>query len=91
MLRFGFSNYAAHRVRAALEYLGPSRSHYLVGVSNEWSLALSGASYVPVLLSAAWLTRHSTPVIPVMGAKSVAHMEEWNRLEEAEQALSTWD
>ena len=91
VLRFGFSNYAAHRIRAALEYLGPSRSCYLVGVSNEWSLALSGASYVPVLLSAAWLTRHSTPVIPVMGAKSVAHMEEWNRLEEAEQALAMWD
>lgn len=36
--RFGFSNYKADRVRAALDYLGPEWPKVMAGVSNEWSL-----------------------------------------------------
>lgn len=36
--RFGFSNYKAERVRAAIEYLGQDWRSVMAGVSNEWSL-----------------------------------------------------
>ena len=36
--RFGFSNYKADRVRAALDYLGAERGAVMAGISNEWSL-----------------------------------------------------
>lgn len=38
--RFGFSNYAADRVAAAIEYMGDDWRELFVGVSNEWSLHL---------------------------------------------------
>ncbi len=41
--RFGFSNYSAHRVEAALDYLGNGWRDYFAGVSNEWSLALENS------------------------------------------------
>ncbi len=48
VLRFGFSNFRAERVKAALEYMGKNWTDYFVGVSNEWSLAMEGAeNYVP--------------------------------------------
>lgn len=48
VLRFGFSNYAADRVEAAINYMGTDWKRYFVGVSNEWSLAMEGAeSYTP--------------------------------------------
>lgn len=36
--RFGFSNYKADRIRAALDYLGDDWRGVMIGVSNEWSL-----------------------------------------------------
>lgn len=48
VLRFGFSNYTAGRVEKALDYLGADWQRYFVGVSNEWSLAMEGATdYTP--------------------------------------------
>lgn len=45
--RFGFSNFRAERVSAALEYLGERRNCFF-GVSNEQSLAMDGVSgYYP--------------------------------------------
>lgn len=41
--RFGFSNFRAHRVKTAIDYLGKDWDRYFVGVSNEWSLAMDGA------------------------------------------------
>lgn len=38
--RFGFSNYAADRVAAAIDYMGDDWREMFVGVSNEWSLHL---------------------------------------------------
>ena len=38
--RFGFSNYAADRVGAAVDYMGEDWRKLFVGVSNEWSLHL---------------------------------------------------
>lgn len=38
--RFGFSNYAADRVAAAIDYMGEDWRGMFVGVSNEWSLHL---------------------------------------------------
>jgi len=38
--RFGFSNYSADRVAAALDYMGDDWREMFVGVSNEWSLHL---------------------------------------------------
>jgi len=46
--RFGFSNFKAHRVKEAIEYLGKDWDKYFVGVSNEWSLAMDGTeNYYP--------------------------------------------
>jgi len=36
--RFGFSNYKAERIRAALDYLGDDWRGVMIGVSDEWSL-----------------------------------------------------
>lgn len=48
VLRFGFSNYTADRVERTLDYLGADWKRYFVGVSNEWSLAMEGATdYTP--------------------------------------------
>jgi len=173
--RFGLSNYAAPRVQAALTYLGADWDRYLAGVSNEWSMPLSGAPYVSIngkqtvdaellslakreqlplfpysatgkgffaklrqagvvheagqwqhietfagnrqwltaengeqyrrvcslsdttglsatVLSAAWLTVQGAPVIPVMGAKRLDHMKDWEKFPEAERAMAdeTW-
>ena len=38
--RFGFSNYSADRVAAAIDYMGEDWREMFVGVSNEWSLHL---------------------------------------------------
>lgn len=43
VIRFGFSNYRAERVKTAIEYMGSSWQDYFVGVSNEWSLAMENA------------------------------------------------
>lgn len=48
VVRFGFSNFRAERVKTAIEYLGADWNRYFVGVSNEWSLAMDGAKdYTP--------------------------------------------
>ncbi|MGN1345485.1 MAG: aldo/keto reductase [Eubacteriales bacterium] len=48
VVRFGFSNFRADRVKAALAYLGADWNRYFAGVSNEWSLAMDGVEgYAP--------------------------------------------
>jgi len=48
IIRFGLSNYTAERVEGALRYLGEDWKKYMVGVSNEWSLAEEGCeNYTP--------------------------------------------
>lgn len=48
VLRFGFSNFRADRVKGAIQHLGADWDRYFVGVSNEWSLAMDGAKgYAP--------------------------------------------
>ena len=48
VVRFGFSNYRADRVKTAIDYLGTDWDRYFAGVSNEWSLAMDGAeAYAP--------------------------------------------
>lgn len=45
ILRFGFSNFRADRVKTAIGHLGGDWTRYFVGVSNEWSLAMDGAPH----------------------------------------------
>lgn len=76
--RFGFSNYTAARVQAAIEYLGADWSKYFAGVSNEQSLAMDGAdNYAPgdgmVPVDAALRQLQVQYPFPIMPFSSIAH------------------
>ncbi len=78
VLRFGFSNYAADRVEAAIDYMGADWKRYFVGVSNEWSLAMEGAeNYAPpdgmVATDAALRTLAREHGFALLPFSSVAH------------------
>ncbi len=76
--RFGFSNYRATRVVDAIRYMGDDWDRYFVGVSNEWSLAMAGATdYNPpdgmVPVDEALTAAQSTYDFGIIPFSSVAH------------------
>ena len=81
--RFGFSNYAADRVAAAIDYMGEDWREMFVGVSNEWSLHLEtkvmengghmdGRDGLVMTDTALWQL-HREKQIPLIPFSSAAH------------------
>ncbi|MGM9653686.1 MAG: aldo/keto reductase [Eubacteriales bacterium] len=78
ILRYGFSNYRAHRVRAALAYADRMGYERIFAVSNEWSLAEEhGAPFTDpsgmVLMDGELFSLHRTENLPVIPFTAAAH------------------